>query len=231
MMNFETFEVLTFDCYGTLIDWENGILDALRPVLAVHGVEESDRTLLEQYAQFESSIQAEAYLKYREVLREVMRRFGQHYQFEPTDADIVSLEESVQHWKPFSDTVDALKKLKSKYKLVVLSNIDNDLFEGSQKQLQVPFDAVYTAEQIGSYKPDLRNFEFALDRIGLDQSKILHVAQSLFHDIAPANAIGLSNIWINRRKNQDGAGATKPTQAIPNAEFSSLGELAIAMGL
>jgi len=231
MLNFDAFEVLTFDCYGTLIDWENGILDALRPVLAGHGVEESDRTLLETYAQFESDIQDGAYLKYRHVLREVMRRFGQRYNFEPTEAELTRLEDSIQHWKPFSDTVEALGKLKSRYKLMVLSNIDNDLFAGSQKQLHVPFDNVMTAEQIGSYKPNLRNFEFAIAHIGLDKSKILHVAQSLFHDIAPAKQIGLATVWINRRQDQEGSGATKPTEATPDLEFPSLGALATAIGL
>ena len=131
-------------------------------------------------------------------------------------------------WVPFSDTVNALKKLKAKFKLAILSNVDDDLFAISAKHLKVKFDYIITAEQIRSYKPSLNNFKFAIKKIGIPKDKILHIAQSLYHDIAPAKELGLSTIWINRRNGKEGFGATPPASAKPDMEFPDLKSLASA---
>ena len=137
---------------------------------------------------------------------------------------------SLAHWPPFPDTVEALRKLHAVFKLAIVSNVDDDLFAGTAKLLQIPFDAVITAQQAGSYKPSHRNFELALQRIAHPKDKVLHVAQSLYHDIEPARALGIRSVWVNRRGNQAGSGATKPSNAIPDLEVPSLAALAALVG-
>jgi 2-haloacid dehalogenase len=225
-MDFAAYSVLTFDCYGTLIDWESGIRKALRPFLDAHGVALDDAELLEQYARFEEQIEAGPYRKYRDVLRGVVRNFGEQFGFTPSPAEADALPNSLSDWPPFPDTVAALRTLKQRYRLAILSNTDDDLFPETAKRLQVPFDYVITAEQVGSYKPSHRNFEAALARIGLPKEQILHVAQSLYHDIAPAKALGIANVWINRRHAVHGFGATVPAEATPDLELPDLRSLA-----
>ena len=227
MLNLRKFKVLTFDCYGTLIDWETGILNALARIREEARLPEKDDELLEHYALIESSAQHGEYKPYKEILREVMRNMAGHFQV-PLDKygeDVLST--SIMYWKPFPDTVEALKYLKEHYKLAVISNIDDDLFQHSARHIGVPFDWVVTAEQVGSYKPSLNNFERAIDTIGLPKEEILHVAQSLYHDIMPANEVGLANVWVNRRHNQIGSGATSPADAIPTLEVPDLATLAL----
>jgi len=196
MLKFDQFEVLTFDCYGTLIDWESGILAALRPILESHRVNVSCEKMLALYAEFEARVQSANYLPYRQVLRQVMREFGARFNFSPSESEVKALEESLPQWQPFSDTVGALRLLKSKFKLAIISNIDDDLFQQTERRLQVPFDFVITAQQVGSYKPSLNNFNAAIARIGISKDCILHLAGSLYHDIAPAKQLGLSTVWI-----------------------------------
>ncbi len=222
MLDFSQFEYLTFDCYGTLINWEAGILSALRPILSAHGVTISDDDFLALYGEFESEAQSGEFKIYRQVLEEVVRAFGERFGFSPSLAEAQSLPQSLAHWPPFPDTVEALHRLHTRFKLAIISNVDNDLFAETAKLLQVPFDAVVTAEQARSYKPSLNNFQLALQRIGRPKENILHVAQSLYHDIAPARVLGLKCVWVNRRINQSGPGATKPAAAVPDLEVPSL---------
>jgi 2-haloacid dehalogenase len=218
-------DTLTFDCYGTLIDWERGIADALRPVLARHGRPLDDEMLLERYALIESALEAGPFLAYREVLRRALDAFGDALGFEPTPGEREAFGGSVADWPAFGDSAAALARLASSYRLVILSNVDDDLFAHSARRLGVPFHDVITAQQVGSYKPAVRNFEVAIERVG-PRDRMLHVAQSLFHDIAPARAMGLRAVWVNRRAGRPGAGATAPSDARPDAEVPDLRTLA-----
>jgi 2-haloacid dehalogenase len=231
MLDFNRFTVLTFDCYGTLIDWETGLLAALRPVLEAHGVALTDGEVLALYAELETKEEAGEYRRYRAVLREIVVRMGQRLGFTPSEAEQESLPESLPSWPPFPDTVEALRALKARYRLAVVSNTDDDLFAGTAPSLVVVFDEVITAEQVGSYKPSHRNFEAAIERVGAPKGEILHVAQSLYHDIVPAKALGLSAAWVNRRKGREGGGATPPANALPDVEVPDLRSLVELMGI
>ncbi|CAD7779989.1 Haloacetate dehalogenase H-2 [Candidatus Methanoperedenaceae archaeon GB50] len=231
MLNFNKYEVLSFDCYGTLIDWETGIIAAIRPVLSNYNILLGDEQILELYAEIEAKIEKGKYVEYREVLRKVMLQFGNQLGFVPSASELDCLVESLRNWLPFPDTVKALQILKKKYRLAIISNIDNDLFAFSAKHLKVKFDWVITAEQAKSYKPSLHNFKFAIDRIGVSPEKILHIAQSIYHDIIPAKKIGLSTVWVNRRKDKTGSGATLPARGKPDLEVSDLETLVSIMEL
>lgn len=227
VFDFKQFEVLTFDCYGTLIDWESGILAAVSKALRAHGVSADEKQILEKYAQLEAEAEAGPYLPYREVLARVMNGLAAHFKAEFTQNEVASLAESIQDWRPFPDTVAALKNLSSRYMLAIISNIDNDLFAHSARQLEVDFSHVITAQQVASYKPAACNFEMALTKIGKPKDKILHVAESLYHDVAPAKKLGLRTVWLNRRMGKEGFGATKPGDAIPDLELPDLKSLAL----
>jgi 2-haloacid dehalogenase len=230
-INFQQFEVISFDCYGTLIDWESGILGAIKPILSDYEIDISDREILELFAQQESVYELGDYLKYREILRRVMQVYGETFDFEPTESELDALANSIQDWQPFPDTVEALQALKKRYKLTIISNIDNDLFADTAKKLKVEFDWIVTAEQVKAYKPSLQTFAFAIERMGISPEKLLHVAQSVYHDIAPAKSIGLTTVWVNRRKGKEGSGATSPGSAIPDLEVPDLKSLIALMGL
>lgn len=226
MPQFDRYTYLTFDCYGTLIDWESGIVNAMRPILEAHGVEQTDNQILDLFAELESKIQQPPYRSYRDVLAAVLDGFGERHGFVPTEDERKAFSGSVVDWPAFPDSVAALADLAEHYKLVILSNVDDDLFQGSAERLQANFADVITAQQVGSYKPDPRNFEVLLERLNVPKSEILHVAQSLFHDIAPANAAGLDTVWINRRHGKEGFGATPPQEAQPDFELPDLASLA-----
>jgi 2-haloacid dehalogenase len=230
-MNFDNFAVLTFDCYGTLIDWETGIAEALRPVLANHHIDVATDRLLELYGELESEAERGKYYEYKTVLQMVLERLGDRLGFAPTPTELQHFSASVKAWPAFPDSARALQALQRKYKLAVISNIDDDLFALSAPRLQAKFDWVITAQQARSYKPSLHNFHLAFERMGLPKSKILHVAQSLFHDVAPAKALGLSTVWINRRHDKEGFGATPPARVQPDLEVPSLQALAEKIGL
>jgi len=225
-MNLNSFECLTFDCYGTMIDWESGILAALQPVLDAHDISLSDGELLELYGEFEAAEERRSYRPYREVLQGVVVALGDRLNFRPSLEQINSLPESLPNWPPFADTVAALSRLKQKYKLAVISNTDDDLFAQTAAKLQVPFDWVITAQQVKSYKPAHKNFETAAQRIGLPKERILHVAQSLYHDIIPTQELGWANVWVNRRLGKRGPGATKTASAMPDLQVPDLKTLA-----
>ena len=211
MIEFGAFEALTFDVYGTLIDWETGIAGWLRPF-----ADASDDELLESFARHEAELEAGPYLAYREVLAEAMRRVGRDLGFEPSDEQAAAFGASVGVWPAFADSAEALAALKRRYGLGVITNCDDDLFAFSNRRLGVDFDWVITAQQAGGYKPRPENFEYAFERIDVPRERILHVAQSLFHDHATAKALGMSTVWIDRRHGRAGHGATPPAEASPD---------------
>ena len=231
MLIFDQFEVLTFDCYGTLIDWESGIWEALQPALTNHRIATTRDHALELYGELESAAERGEYREYKEVLRVVLDGLGSRLGFVPTSLELQHFSEAVKDWPAFPDSARALQALKKKFKLAIISNIDDDLFTFSAQRLQVPFDWIITAQQARSYKPSLNNFQFAFQRMGLPASKVLHVTQSLFHDVVPARALGLSTVWINRRCDQPGFGATPPAQAQPDLTVPDLQSLAAIIGL
>jgi 2-haloacid dehalogenase len=226
MLDFSQFEALTFDCYGTLIDWESGILRALHPMLEAHRIKASEEELLEAYATAESRAESGVFKPYKRVLEEVVGGLGARFGFQPGDQERRSLAESVRTWQPFSDTVGALKRLHLRCKLSVISNIDDDLFAETAKLLEVPFDFVTTALEVGSYKPSLRNFHRSLEKMKVSKDQVLHVAQSLHHDVEPARALGIHSVWVNRRHGKAGGGATVPSSAKPDLEVPDLATLA-----
>lgn len=231
MLPFEHFEVVTFDCYGTLIDWESGILEAVRPILARSGIEAGDDLLLESYARLESEAETGAYAPYARVLRRVMEGMGRRFGVEVGPEEIDCLPDSIAQWPPFPDTVKALGRLKTRYRLAVVSNIDDHLFARTAPRLEVPFDWVITAEQARAYKPSRRVFDLALRTIGVEARRILHVAQSLYHDVGPAQELGLATVWVNRRAGRPGSGATMPADARPDVEVEDLESLVRLAGL
>jgi 2-haloacid dehalogenase len=232
MMDFGFFEALTFDCYGTLVDWERGILQALTPALVAHGADGGgDEAALERFARLESAIQTGPFRSYRSVLEEVMRAFGAELGFRPSPGEIAAFAASVPSWPPFADTVPSLRALSQRYRLAVVSNVDDDLFAGTATRLEVPFSAVVTAQQVRSYKPARAHFDEALRRLDLPRERVLHVAQSLFHDIAPARALGFRCVWVNRRAGRTGSGATPSATALPDLEVPDLATLVARMGL
>jgi 2-haloacid dehalogenase len=231
MLNFDDFEVLTFDCYGTLIDWEAGITAALRPALAGAGKDMTDEEMLSLYAGIEPEIEGGMYMTYREVLLKAAEEFGRRAGLEPAQINRTCLADSIGDWPAFPDTVPALKSLKQKFKLAIISNVDDSLFVLTQSHLPVTFDYVVTAQQAEAYKPSPRMFELALERIGRPKEKILHVAQSVFHDIVPAGGMGFSTVWVNRRHDRTGSGATPPAEGRPDLEVPDLATLAsLAVG-
>lgn len=228
MLDFNRFEILTFDCYGTLINWEAGILPVLHRILSAHGKKADDATLLKLYGDFETLSEEGTFHRYREVLQSVVRRFGAEMGFTPTDEETHALPDSLATWEPWPDTVAALRQLKTRFRLAILSNVDDDLFAATQPKLGVEFDEVITAQQAQAYKPSLKIFELALSRINAPAHRVLHVGQSIFHDVVPAQALGLATVWVNRPSARPGVGAVKAAEAKPDITVSSLEELAAA---
>ncbi len=226
MIDFSRFDVLTFDCYGTLIDWEAGILSALRAALDAHGVTAGDEDLLGRYAVHEAEIERGPYVRYREVLSRGMAAVCHELGVEPTADEIAAFGGSVADWPAFPDSADSLARLHRRFTLAVITNCDDDLFAASNRRLGDVFDFVITAQQAGSYKPDHRNFELAFERIDRPRSRILHVAQSLFHDHVPAKQLGLTSVWVDRRHDRPGSGATPPAEAAPDLTVPDMDTLA-----
>jgi 2-haloacid dehalogenase len=227
-LDFGRFEALTFDCYGTLIDWETGILAALRPNLAGHAIDASDDELLEAFGRAEAAIEAGPYRPYREVLAGCLEQIGRDYGLALAPEALLGFGGSVADWPAFPDSSDALARLQSRFRLGVITNCDDDLFAASSRRLGVEFEWVVTAQNVGSYKPDERNFEVAFSRMGLPRDRILHVAQSLFHDHVPAKRLGLSTVWIDRRHGRSGSGATPPASVTPDATYPDMASFAAA---
>jgi 2-haloacid dehalogenase len=234
MPQLSAFQVLTFDCYGTLIDWETGIYGALAPWLEAQGVRVGRDELLAAFAAAEApQHHAMPDLRYPELLARVHGAVAQRFGVAVDPSAAQAFGGSVPEWPAFPDSAEALVYLKRHYRLVILSNIDRASFAHSARKLGVEFDAVYTAEDIGSYKPDARNFEYMLARLaeqGVTKGQILHTAQSLYHDHVPAKRFGLATCWIDRRAGQAGAGATRPpeVEVRPDFRFATLAEMAAA---
>ena len=231
MLDFDAFSVLSFDCYGTLIDWEAGILAALRPLLGRHGRRVEDDALLEAFAALEATAEAGAWRSYAEVLSQVVDGLGERFDFEPGPGERAVLVDSIGSWPPFGDTRAALAALARRYRLAVISNVDDDLFARTAPVLGVRFEWVVTAAQVRAYKPSTENFRRALARFGVPPGRILHVAQSLFHDVAPARSLGLATVWVNRRAGRAGSGATPAATAVPDLEVPDLATLARLAGV
>jgi 2-haloacid dehalogenase len=229
------FEALSFDCYGTLIDWEAGLSAALTPWARERGLRLTGEQLLTAYAPFEATVEAEHPADlYPDVLARSMRLLGSKLGAEVTPEDAARLAGSVPDWPAFADSHDALTALSRRFKLIILSNVDRASFAGSNARLGVEFASVLTAQDIGSYKPAERNFEALIGeaaRLGVGPGRLLHVAQSLFHDHVPAKRAGLSTAWINRRHARPGWGATPepPAPVTPDWEFPSMAALAAAV--
>jgi 2-haloacid dehalogenase len=228
-MDFSGFTTISFDCYGTLIDWESGILPVLRTLLANHGQSLPDADILELYGECEAEAESGQYQSYREVLRSVVRAFAHRFHFKASSEEIHSLHESVRAWRPFPDTVAALHELQRRYKLVVISNIDDDLFAETRKHLDVEFGAVITAEQARSYKPSINNFQMALSRLTISPDRLLHAAQSIYHDVVPARSLGISTVWVKRKSARPGVGAVRASVGHPDFEVPDLASLAAKM--
>jgi 2-haloacid dehalogenase len=226
MLNFDRFEVLTFDCYGTLIDWESGIFSAMRPILAAHGKSLPDVQLLELYGDLEASAEAGPYRPYWDILESVAQGIALRLGFSLSPQQALALPNSVQHWRPWPDTVAALTRLRERYRLAIISNIDDDLFASTRPHLGVRWDHVITAQQARCYKPGAAIFRRALETIGTDPARILHVGQSIYHDVIPAQSLGLRTVWVNRPSPRAGVGAVKPAQGRPDLEVPDLKTLA-----
>jgi 2-haloacid dehalogenase len=219
-------DVMSFDCYGTLVDWETGILGALRPLLAVHRVEAADDAILEAYARLEAKAEEGPYVPYRQVLARVVQGFAREHGFAVSRAERDYLTGSLPRWPLFPDTAAALRRLSRYFRLGVISNIDDDLFAATRERLGFTFDWVVTAEEAESYKPARRSFELAVREAGGDPGRWVHVAQSLWHDVGPARELGMTTIWVNRRRGREGSGATPEAAATPHLEVADLDELA-----
>jgi 2-haloacid dehalogenase len=226
MLNFAQFRVISFDCYGTLIDWETGIFSALRPILAAHGKTISDSELLRLYAELESEAESGDFRPYVDVLQSVVLGFGSRLGFNPTGSEVLSLPGSLPNWLPFPDTLAALRRLKAHCQLAVISNVDADLFALTARRLEVPFDCVVTAQEARAYKPSLSIFKLAQQRTAVDPSQWLHVGQSIYHDVIPARSLGITTVWVNRPSPRPGAGAAKAASAQPDLEVPNLKTLA-----
>jgi 2-haloalkanoic acid dehalogenase type II len=229
------FDALSFDCYGTLIDWEAGITAVLRPWADAHGLAATDEELLAAYGTHEAQAEADHPAElYPRILARAMRGLGAQLGAPVGDADAEALAGSVPDWPPFPDSPEALRRLAGKYQLIILSNVDRASFAGSNERLGVTFTSVLTAEDVGSYKPSPRNFEALAreaERLGVGAGRLLHVAQSLFHDHVPAKAAGLPTVWIDRRRDSPGWGATPAPDAgvTPDRTYPSMRAFADAV--
>jgi 2-haloacid dehalogenase len=229
-MDLRRYEILSFDCYGTLIDWDAGLVAQLKRI----STDVDDDQILQRYAVFEAEIEQDhPTMLYSDVVTEAARMLARSLDRDVPEALVADIGASVGQWPPFPDSVDALAELKLHCKLIVLSNVDRKSFAGSSTQLGDPFHSVITAEDVGSYKPAAPNFQALLahiDELGIDRSAHLHVAQSLFHDHKPAKALGIDTVWINRRQGKSNEGASGPVLDVtPDAEFPDMTSFTAAL--
>ena len=228
----DRFDLLTFDCYGTLVDWEAGIVTATASACRTHGKSPSDAAVLAAFGDAEHVVQEERYRTYREVLALTFDRMGHALGFRPTTHECESFAASVGDWPAFADTVEALQRLGARYRLGIVSNVDDDLFAETRKKLAIDFDWVVTAQQVGSYKPAPAHFEEMVMRSRIPRDRTLHVAQSLFHDIGPAAVLGYATVHVNRPSRGGGSGATPPAQgARPDATVTDMAGVARLLGV
>ncbi len=230
-MKLSDFKMLTFDTYGTLIDWESGIYNALEPLLDKLPLKLSRDEVLELFAECEMQQQASNPTQvYSSLLDEVSRAIAKKWQIKISDEEAVTFGRSVKHWPEFEDSAASLNYLRQHYLMATLTNCDRISYMGSNARLEIEWDAIYTAQDVGCYKPRLRNFDYMLEQarrdLGILPNEILHVAQSLTHDMVPATSMGMTKVWINRRHNQEGLGATAPPQGeyTIEREFNSMAD-------
>ncbi len=197
-MDYTQFEILSFDCYGTLIDWKRSILDIIHPVISDYSLDIPREDLFRLFLEIDREYTIKDYTSYKEILYGIMDLIATKLNLLLHPNDRTCLVERFGQWEPFDDTVDTLEELHKDYKLAIISNVDDDLFAITNSKLQVEFDFIVTAEQVKSYKPSHNNFRKALSRFGTDSSKVLHLAQSIYHDIIPTNQLGWYNVWVNR---------------------------------
>ncbi len=235
MIDFPRYSALSFDCYGTLIDWESGLAAILQPWAARSGISVSREGLLAAFGEAEARAEADHPSRlYPDILRRVLRSLAARFEVPEDHAAEDELAHSVGDWAPFPDTVEALRSLKKHYKLAILSNVDRASFARSNARLGVDFDLVITAQDVGTYKPSLQNFRalvYSLADLGIPKDRLLHVAQSLYHDHVPAKRLDLMTVWIDRRHHQPGSGATlSPAIPVaPDAQFLSLAAFAASV--
>lgn len=247
----DRFDLLTFDCYGTLVDWETGIIAAVREVCAADGIATgaprdrqrragqaedpqavpTEAAILAAFGDSEHVVQGERYRAYREVLALTLDRMGRALDFRTSALQCETFAASVGDWPPFPDSVDALAQLATRYRLGIVSNVDDDLFARTARQLRTHFDWIVTAQQVGSYKPAPAHFKEMAMRSGIPVGRTLHIAQSLFHDIAPASALGYATVHVNRPSRAGGSGATPPSDARPDATVSDMAGVAHLLGV
>ena len=233
------YKALTFDCYGTLIDWESGIWDALQPMIAASGRDDIDRdTALLAFAEVETAQEAATPgMLYPELLTRVHRTLADRWGMQTSETTDAAFGASVPHWPAFPDSADALRILKRRFRLVILSNVNRDGFAASSRKLGVDFDAIYTAQDVGSYKPAAANFDYMLAHIGpdlgIEPGDILHTAQSMHHDHVPATRAGLDRCWIDRQNLAEGGswGATAVVPDLPAVDFRFSSMIAMARAI
>ena len=220
------YKALSFDCYGTMIDWESGIWDAMQPLLLQNKANINRAQGLEAFAIIETQQELETPdMLYPELLTHVHSKLAQHFDLQTSTSLDSSFGQSVPHWPAFPDSADALRILKAHFKLVILSNVNQQGFAASNKKLGVEFDAIYTAQDVGSYKPNHKNFEYLIKNIKADLNispdEILHTAQSLHHDHVPATVAGLAKCWIDRQDlaNHENWGATAVVKERPSVDY------------
>ena len=230
-MQFSQYKLLTFDTYGTLIDWESGIYDALQPLLDKLPLKLNRDEVLELFAEYEIAQQTETPTRiYSDLLADVARSIANKWQVKISDAEAASFGRSVKHWPAFDDSAASLKYLRQHYLMATLTNCDRISYMGSNARLEIEWDAIYTAQDVGCYKPSGRNFDFLFEHVrrdlGVLPHEILHVAQSLTHDMVPATRAGMTKVWINRRHDVGGLGATAPPQGeyTIEAEYNSMAD-------
>ena len=225
MINFHDFEVMTFGLFGTLVEWEKGFLNAMRPLFTHQGIILGDQHITKMFLQYESQVIQEGYRPYKEVVRKVLQKFGHEHGFVPTYPEIEEVVLSIKEASPFPDVIESLQILKKQYKLAIIANLDNELLEDVLKKIDVEFDWIFTADEAQSYKPSLKMFQYALERMEIPPSHIVHVGHSLAQDIVPAKASKLATVWVNRPFPQKGTGGTNSVKVQPDLEVPDLNTL------
>ena len=227
MLDFNRYEWLSFDCYGTLVDWETGISAAVAEALRGHGISRSREEILQLFADAEPRVQGSpSYREYHRVLHEVMSMIGGELGLQLTESELNCLADTLPRWPVFPDVADALTTMQTRYRLAIISNVDDNLFAGTAEALGINFDAVITSQQARSYKPNPGNFELAAERMSVRMENWLHIAESLYHDVGPANRLGIESVWVNRAGR---GGGTRQTDAVPDLTVPDLTTLARMM--
>jgi 2-haloacid dehalogenase len=221
-MNFNQFKLISFDCYGTLVDWKHSLMDIMKPFVTRHKLDLSKDQLFDLFLKADQKSISEDYKPYHDVLVSIMDEMGKELNINLKQAERTCLVDRFGDWTAFPDTTDALQELKKRYKLAIISNVDDELFDVTKRCLGVRFDYIITAKQVGSYKPSKNNFVKALEKFGLPSEHVLHVSQSIYHDIIPTNELGWSNVWVNRYNEPE---RTNPAE-FPDLEVPDLESLA-----